>query len=88
MGSTPDKATAKYADPLDQGNLDALLAGRHGAPFDVLGSHVVVVGKIRLWVVRVFRPYAEAVQSSSDNPATRPNSRWLFVTSTAPAAIA
>ena len=61
MGSRPDKARAEYADPLDQGNLDALIAGRHGAPFDVLGSHVVTVGKNRLWVVRVFRPYADAV---------------------------
>src|SRR5512146_3458570 len=61
MGSSPDKARAQYADPLDQGNLDALIAGRHGAPFDVLGSHVVMVGKNRLWVVRVFRPYADAV---------------------------
>src|SRR5690242_8152520 len=61
MGSTPDKVTTEYADPLDQGNLDALISGRHGAPFDVLGSHVVTLGKSRLWVVRVFRPYADAI---------------------------
>jgi hypothetical protein len=61
MGSTPNNVRAEYADPLDQGNLDALISGRHGAPFDVLGSHVVAVGKNRLWVVRVFRPYAEAI---------------------------
>jgi 1,4-alpha-glucan branching enzyme len=91
MGSTPDKITsadAEYADPLDQGNLDALIAGRHGAPFDVLGSHVVAVGKNRLWVVRVFRPYADAISvipelaETPEQPAgsaldgQRETSRW------------
>ncbi|HKT39973.1 MAG TPA: hypothetical protein VJR48_16485, partial [Ktedonobacterales bacterium] len=75
MGSRPDKVGAEYPDPLDQGNLDALIAGRHGAPFDVLGSHVVTVGKSRLWVVRVFRPYADAVSVIPDaTDAT--DARW------------
>ena len=69
MGSSSTKATSRIPDPLDQGNLDALVAGRHGAPFDVLGSHVVTVGKRRLWIVRVFRPYADAVTVIPDSPA-------------------
>src|SRR5690348_6880696 len=79
MGSTPDKVRAEYADPLDQGNLDALIAGRHGAPFDVLGSHVVTIGKNRLWVVRVFRPYADAVSVIPETVAAHDDSgapRW------------
>ncbi|HEU4785113.1 MAG TPA: hypothetical protein VFS83_17380, partial [Ktedonobacterales bacterium] len=79
MGSTPDKVRTEYADPLDQGNLDALISGRHGAPFDVLGSHVVTVGKNRLWVVRVFRPYADDVSVIPETIAARDDggvSRW------------
>lgn len=79
MGSRPDKSRAEYADPLDQGNLEALVAGRHGAPFDVLGSHVVTVGKNRLWVVRVFRPYADAVSVIPETLAARGDegaTRW------------
>ncbi len=79
MGSTPDNVRTDYADPLDQGNLDALISGRHGAPFDVLGSHVVTVGKNRLWVVRVFRPYADAISVIPQTTAARDDggvSRW------------
>jgi 1,4-alpha-glucan branching enzyme len=61
MRSSSTGAAERFPDPLDSGNLEALVAGRHGAPFDVLGSHVVTVGNRRLWVVRVFRPYADAI---------------------------
>ncbi len=61
MSKTSAGASESYSDPLDSGNLEALVAGRHGAPFDVLGSHIVTSGKRRLWVVRVFRPYADAI---------------------------
>jgi 1,4-alpha-glucan branching enzyme len=39
-------------DPLSQGTIDALVSGRHGDPFAVLGPHRVDKG----FVVRVFRP--------------------------------
>ncbi|HEV8191569.1 MAG TPA: hypothetical protein VGP82_08800, partial [Ktedonobacterales bacterium] len=49
------------ADPLDEGNITALVAGKHGAPFDVLGPHSVTLGGRRVWIVRTFQPGAEAV---------------------------
>ena len=68
MGDSSPEAATSYHDPLDAGNLDAIVSGRHGAPFDVLGSHVVTVGKRRLWIVRVFRPYADAVSVIPEAP--------------------
>lgn len=61
MSSSIAESDAQYPDPLDKDSLEALIAGRHGAPFDVLGSHVISVGKRRLWIVRAFRPYANAI---------------------------
>ncbi|HET8909113.1 MAG TPA: 1,4-alpha-glucan branching protein GlgB [Ktedonobacterales bacterium] len=71
MGETSSASaeSARIPDPLDAGNLEALIAGRHGAPFDVLGSHVVDVDARRLWIVRVFRPYADAIAVVPDAPA-------------------
>ena len=68
MGDSSPEAATSYHDPLDAGNLEAIVSGRHGAPFDVLGSHVVTVGKRRLWIVRVFRPYADAVSVIPEAP--------------------
>jgi 1,4-alpha-glucan branching enzyme len=48
-------------DPLDAGNLEALVAGRHGAPFDVLGPHHLVLHKRPYWVIRAWIPGATAV---------------------------
>src|SRR5215469_312140 len=48
-------------DPLDQGNLEALVAGRHGAPFDVLGLHRLTLNDQVCWIVRVLIPGATAV---------------------------
>src|SRR5215469_3374429 len=48
-------------DPLDQGNLEALVAGRHGAPFDVLGLHRLTLKDQVCWIVRVLIPGATAV---------------------------
>src|SRR5262249_12500902 len=50
-----------HADPLDEGNIAALVAGKHGAPFDVLGPHSLTLGGERVWIVRTFQPGAEAV---------------------------
>src|SRR5579859_1209361 len=61
--NTPASAgpTAGYADSLDQGAIDALVNGRHGAPFDVLGSRVVSRDGVHLWIVRAFIPGAHRV---------------------------
>jgi 1,4-alpha-glucan branching enzyme len=48
-------------DPLDAGNLEALVAGRHGAPFDVLGPHHLVLHKKPYWVIRAWIPGATAI---------------------------
>lgn len=44
---------------LDEGHLHSLLEARHGDPFSFLGLHHA--GQDEQWVVRVFRPDAEAV---------------------------
>lgn len=49
--SAPD-ADPLDADPLDASAIEALVAGRHGAPFDVLGPHRLA----DCWVVRAFFP--------------------------------
>src|SRR5215472_14128228 len=48
-------------DPLDTGNLEALVAGRHGAPFDVLGPHRILLHNEPYWIVRAMMPGATAV---------------------------
>ncbi len=49
------------SDPLDAGNREALVAGRHGAPFDVLGPHRILLHNERYWIVRAMMPGATAV---------------------------
>ena len=75
MGDSSPEAATSYRDPLDAGNLEAIVSGRHGAPFDVLGSHVITVGKRRLWIVRVFRPYADAVSVIPEAPGEKLGAR-------------
>jgi 1,4-alpha-glucan branching enzyme len=62
--------TAPLADPLDQGSIGALINGRHGAPFDVLGSRLVDVNGVRTWIVRTFLPGARAVWVVPDRPGS------------------
>src|SRR5262249_35109523 len=45
-------------DPLDQGNIGALVAGRHGAPFDVFGPRLLTLEGRQIWNVRAFLPGA------------------------------
>lgn len=54
-------ATAPLIDPLDEGTIEALVGGKHGAPFDVLGPHTLNLHGRRFWVVRAFQPGAAAV---------------------------
>jgi 1,4-alpha-glucan branching enzyme len=59
MATSPSRAT--LADPLDGGNISALAAGKHGAPFDVLGPHTLTLDGQRVWLVRTYQPGAEGV---------------------------
>ncbi|HEY7021430.1 MAG TPA: hypothetical protein VH349_09965, partial [Ktedonobacterales bacterium] len=53
--------TGAPRDPLDPGAIDALVAGAHGAPFDVLGPRRAYAdGGVRTFV-RTFQPDAERV---------------------------
>src|SRR5262245_44804488 len=48
-------------DPLDIGATEALVAGAHGAPFDVLGPHRAYTDDGARTFVRTFQPDAERV---------------------------
>ncbi len=74
MGKTPTTNTtrAPLGDPLDPRAIAALVAGRHGAPFDVLGPRVEQVDGQRVWIVRAFLPGAQAVSVVPDEPDARP----------------
>ncbi len=56
----PADAAGALADPLDGGSIEALVTGRHGAPFDVLGPHLQTIQGQRVWIVRAFLPGARA----------------------------
>ncbi len=58
--SAPPTPADALVDPLDQGNIGALMNGRHGAPFDVLGPHVIDLNGASIWMVRAFLPGARA----------------------------
>ncbi len=59
------------AGPLDAGEVAALVAGRHGDPFAVLGPHMQADGRL---TIRAFLPDARSVQvidaAAGDAPAT------------------
>src|SRR5690348_1039035 len=57
----PADAVGALTDPLDGGSIEALVTGRHGAPFDVLGPHTQTIQGQRVWIVRAFLPGAQAV---------------------------
>jgi 1,4-alpha-glucan branching enzyme len=61
MTTTQPQSQAPISDPLDQASIGAVISGRHGAPFDVLGPHKLASGKSARWVVRAFMPGVEAV---------------------------
>ncbi|MDE3231619.1 MAG: 1,4-alpha-glucan branching enzyme, partial [Chloroflexota bacterium] len=61
MGKTVGKRQGTPADPLDQGAIEALVMGRHGAPFDVLGPHVMTLDGERVTIIRALIPGADAV---------------------------
>jgi 1,4-alpha-glucan branching enzyme len=73
--STPTPAGAAQAlnDPLDQSAMDALVSGRHGGPFDVLGSHLQTLDGCPVWIVRTFQPGAISVAVLPE-PASSPSS--------------
>jgi 1,4-alpha-glucan branching enzyme len=60
MAKTHHDSPAGFADPLDHASIGAIISGMHGAPFDVLGSHVIRVDGRPAWVVRAFLPGAES----------------------------
>ncbi len=59
--TTQGSASTSFVDPIDRGNIEALVQGRHGAPFDVLGQRMLHVNKQPLWNVRAWQPGAEQV---------------------------
>jgi 1,4-alpha-glucan branching enzyme len=61
MQTIRPEAEIPFADPLDQATIGAIISGRHGAPFDVLGPHPIPLDGQRAWVVRAFLPGAQAV---------------------------
>jgi 1,4-alpha-glucan branching enzyme len=62
-------------------DIEAIVAGRHGAPFDVLGVHAVeIAGQVGM-VVRAFLPDAQAVQvvrGSRSTPMERVHEAGFF----------
>ncbi len=80
MGKAVDKRRLTLSDPLDDGAIAALVAGRHGAPFDVLGRHVAMLAGERVTIIRAFVPGATAMwvapqsaqrDADADAPADR-----------------
>lgn len=61
MGKKTGQRQSAMVDPLDQGAIESLVSGRHGAPFDVLGLHVMALNGETVTIVRAFIPGAEAV---------------------------
>lgn len=71
MGKTVDKRRQTASDPLDYGAIEALVAGRHGAPFDVLGRHVMTLDGEQVTIIRAFVPGASAMWVAPQ-PSGRP----------------
>ena len=61
MGKIVNKRRMAVSDPLDHGAIEALIAGRHGAPFDVLGRHVMTLEGEQVTIIRAFVPGANAL---------------------------
>ncbi len=58
-------------DPLDRGAIEAIVTGRHGAPFDVLGPHTMSLEGEAAWIVRAFLPGAAEVWLEPDSKMAR-----------------
>ena len=69
MGKIVDKRRMAVSDPLDHGAIEALIAGRHGAPFDVLGRHVMTLEGEQVTIIRAFVPGANALWVVPQSPA-------------------
>lgn len=61
MGKIVDNRRMTASDPLDHGAIEALIAGRHGAPFDVLGRHVMTLEGELVTIIRAFMPGVSAM---------------------------
>ncbi|HUY78216.1 MAG TPA: 1,4-alpha-glucan branching protein GlgB, partial [Ktedonobacterales bacterium] len=75
MGKTPtvtNTTRAPLSDPLDPRAIAALVAGRHGAPFDVLGPRSARLDGRSVWIVRAFLPGAQAVSVVPETPDAKP----------------
>jgi len=79
----PAPRPAKPKTTVDDAQLEAIVGGYHGAPYDVLGAHVTPLdGKDGL-VVRVFRPLDKAVdvleiESGKRTPMTQVHPAGFF----------
>jgi 1,4-alpha-glucan branching enzyme len=51
-------AAVRASDPNMDAQINAVLAGRHGDPFAILGPHPVSTPEGQRWVIRMFRPGA------------------------------
>ena len=77
MGKSVGRRRVALSDPLDSGAIEAVVAGRHGAPFDVLGRHVIVLNGEQVTIVRAFIPSADSVSVipqdiTSDDAISKP----------------
>ena len=71
MSKTPTTSTrTPLSDPLDPRAIAALVAGRHGSPFDALGPRLTQLGGQSVWIVRAFLPGAQAAWVIPDAPLT------------------
>ena len=72
-----------YLPSVDPSDIEAVVQGYHGAPFDVLGAHTVHLnGKDRL-AIRVFRPHEQSVtiidvKTGRETPMTAVNTEGFF----------
>jgi len=90
----PHGTTASLNDPIDPETINLVAAGRHGAPFDVLGPHRMTIQGQPVWIVRVFRPDAAAISivphpsAAKDNHATgKPDAQHLTMRKIHPAGL-
>jgi 1,4-alpha-glucan branching enzyme len=67
--ASADRPAALH-DTLDGGAIEALVTGRHGAPFDVLGPHLQTLGDRPAWIVRAFLPGATAAWVAPESGET------------------
>ncbi len=69
MGKKVEPHTPALVDPLDYGAIEALVHGRHGAPFDVLGRRTVWLNGEQVTIIRAFIPGASSIRVVAQRPA-------------------